>query len=92
MGKQTLEVSVSETKEANCKDNNCVELLQLIVDGEASPEQETYFKEHIEECVSCFNNFQVDSGMKQMIREKISSLAVPVGLQEAILSKIKESV
>lgn len=91
MGKQTLEVS-EETKEANCKDNNCIKLLQLIVDGEASPEQETYFRSHIEECVSCFNNYKVESGMKQMIREKISQLSVPSGLQEAILSKIKESV
>ena len=92
MGKSALEVSVEETTEANCKDNNCIKLLQLIVDGEASPEQEAYFKDHIEDCATCFNNYRVETGMKKLIREKISNLSVPLGLQETILSKIKESV
>ena len=92
MGKQSIEATVTTEKVSKCKDNNCTELLQLIVDGEATPEQETYFKEHIDECVFCFDNYQVERGMKQAIKEKIAKMNVPAGLQESILSKIRESV
>jgi len=92
MGKQSIEATITTKKVANCKENNCNELLQLIVDGEATREQETYFKEHITECVFCLNNYRVEQGMKQAIKEKIARLDVPKGLQESILSKIIESV
>ena len=89
MGEKQLETT--ETKEGGCKNLSCIELLQLIVDEQATHEQEVYFKDHIGECVSCFNNYEVDKGVKQLIREKIDKLEVPIGLQDAILSKIKES-
>lgn len=85
------QIVITKTEEGGCQDLNCIELLQLIVDEQATHEQEMYFKNHIGECVSCFNNYEVDKGVKQLIRQKINKLEVPSGLQDAILSKIKES-
>ncbi|HTJ48386.1 MAG TPA: mycothiol system anti-sigma-R factor [Cyclobacteriaceae bacterium] len=69
---------------------NCLEMLQLILDGEATPEQKANFKSHIDECLPCFKHYHFDQAIKELLKLKCSSQA-PADLIESIRSKIKEN-
>ena len=75
----------------DCSDKrNCLEMLQLILDGEASPEQKSNFKLHIDECMPCFQHYHFDQKIKELLKLKCNSEA-PADLIELIKSKIKEN-
>ena len=79
----------------NKKENICTECLhslQLLVDGEASKEQEEYFTSHLDECIPCYNAFNVDKSVKEFIQKKIEKKLVPASLIDKIKSAINQSV
>jgi anti-sigma factor (TIGR02949 family) len=74
---------------SDCDDKrNCLEMLQLILDGEATPEQKQDFKSHIDDCLPCFRHYHFDQAIKELLKLKCTSEA-PVELVESIKSKIK---
>jgi mycothiol system anti-sigma-R factor len=75
----------------DCSDKrNCLEMLQLILDGEATPQQKENFKSHIDDCLPCFQHYHFDNAIKELLKLKCSSQA-PDDLIESIKSKIKEN-
>jgi mycothiol system anti-sigma-R factor len=75
----------------DCSDKgNCLEMLQLILDGEATPEQKANFKSHIDDCMPCYRHYHFDQAIKELLKLKCVSQA-PVDLVESIRSKIKEN-
>ena len=73
-----------QSDSGGCKDVNCKELLQLIVDGQASQSQETYFKEHICECMSCLESYNLDSAVKKALMDKCRDKKAPKDLIHSI--------
>ena len=72
----------------NCSNQReCLEMLQLILDGEATPEQKANFKSHVDECMPCFQHYHFDQAIKELLKLKCSSLAPP-DLIDSIKSKI----
>ena len=63
---------------------DCLELLNLVLDQEASPEQHEHFKKHLENCLPCYEKYNIDVAIKKMIKEKCADRNVPVGLVETI--------
>ena len=56
----------------------CMEMLQLIVDGEATPEQkENFLANHLEHCMPCFKNYHLEISIRQLLRLKCISQAPP---------------
>lgn len=79
----------SSVKPASCEEcQKCFELLQLIVDGEASPEQKLFFDTHIDDCVECLDCYKQDLSLRQTLREKVSKKQVPQDLVDCIRDKI----
>jgi len=77
-------------RKTDCADKrNCLEMLQLILDGEATPEQKASFKSHINECIPCFQHYHFDQAIKELLKLKCTSQA-PTDLIESIKSKIGE--
>lgn len=75
----------------DCEDKyNCLEMLQLILDGEASSEQKSNFTLHIDDCMPCFQHYHLDQAIKDLLKLKCTSQA-PSDLIEKIKSKIKEN-
>ena len=66
----------------------CLELLNLVLDQEASPEQHDHFKKHLEHCLPCYEKYNIDVAIKKMIKEKCADRNVPVGLVESIRAKV----
>jgi anti-sigma factor (TIGR02949 family) len=70
----------------------CNQLLQLILDGEATPEQEKKFYQHIDTCVYCLNGYELEKSIRKLIKTKIARQTVPTDLVDTIKLKIRQTV
>ncbi len=66
----------------------CLEMLQVILDGEATEEQHHYFKRHMDECMPCYKSFELDMQIRQLIKSKCCGGQVPDDLVERIKSQV----
>ena len=72
----------------NCSNQReCLEMLQLILDGEATPEQKANFKSHVDECMPCFQHYHFDQAIKELLKLKCTHDA-PTDLITSIKNKI----
>ena len=67
-----------------------VDILELIIDKEASAEQEQFFKSHIEGCAPCLDHYEIDEAMYQLIREKLEKKECKASLLDSIKSEINK--
>ena len=79
---------------SNCGDCRCKEfekcsmILNLILDNEASDEQQDFFYEHIEKCMVCFAHFNIEKQLRQLIKAKVNHKPIPEGLASEIRNQI----
>ena len=66
----------------------CLQMLQLILDGEATPEQKSFFNSHMDECMPCYKSYHLDMAIKELIKSKCCGSQVPEDLVERIKSKV----
>ena len=71
-----------------CKD--CIKNLYQVLDGEASKDQEEYFRTHIKDCAHCFNLYEIDKSVKEVIKLKVAHKEVPINLIASIKSKLNQ--
>lgn len=64
--------------------------MQLILDGQATPEQEAKFKEHINTCAPCLKDFELDQAIKIAIQKKCECLCAPEGLHSEIKGALQK--
>jgi mycothiol system anti-sigma-R factor len=69
----------------------CMQMLQLILDDEASEEQRLYFKNHMDSCMPCFKSYSLDSAIKQLLKSRCCNDSVPPGLIEEIKFQINQN-
>lgn len=74
---------------AKCKEY--LDLVQLVLDGQASRSQEVYLKRHLNMCLKCLERFKLDQEIKKLVQLKLASKEVPDGLADAIKTKIAKS-
>jgi anti-sigma factor (TIGR02949 family) len=77
------------SKKATCCD--CLKSLQLVVDGEATKEQEDFFMNHLDECIPCYNFYQVEKSVKEVLQNKICKKEAPSHLIHQIRNQIGQS-
>ncbi|WMJ75437.1 anti-sigma factor [Cytophagaceae bacterium ABcell3] len=78
-------------KSGFCNDRTyCLKVLRGVLDKESSLEEEAYFMEHISECPSCHQLYQVESAIKNVVVKKIEKKPVPVYLADNIRNKLKK--
>lgn len=68
------------------------EMLDLVIDGEATSEEEKFFNAHLEECVSCFESHQKQKLLKGIISGHLKRVIVPESLALSIRAKIQETL
>ncbi len=70
----------------------CFEKLQLILDGEATPDQKDHFlKTHLEDCMPCYRNYHLEVAIRQLLRSKCTGNA-PQELVEDIRRKVVQNL
>ena len=66
----------------------CMEMLQLIVDGEATAEQKDHFlKHHLQECLPCYKNYHLEVAIRDLLKSKCAGEA-PQELVDNIKAKV----
>jgi len=73
-----------------CPDKRkCFEVLETYLDGEATPEEVANFQKQIDSCWCCYQEYELDKVLKNMVKEKgYGGKEVPQDLANAILSKL----
>lgn len=74
------------TKATCCE---CVKSLQLVVDGEATKEQEEYLMSHLNECLPCYNSYNLEKSVKSLLQIKLEKKCCPPHLIDDIRGKLK---
>jgi mycothiol system anti-sigma-R factor len=69
---------------------NCMEMLQLILDGEATTEQQDYFRSHMDKCAPCFKSYNLNMSIKDLLKTRCCGDPVPQGLVEQIKMQISQ--
>ncbi len=76
---------------ADGKKPTCLEMLQLILDNQATPEQRQYFRTHIDHCIPCFKSYHLDMAIKELVQKKCCDSA-PDELVHKIKSQIAQNI
>jgi len=70
----------------------CMEMLQMIIDGEATFEQKEHFlSNHLEQCMPCFKNYHLEVTIRQLLKTKCSH-AAPQELVDSIRAKVIQNL
>ena len=77
----------------DCENNReCFEMLQLILDGEANPQQKDHFlKEHLEQCMPCYKNYHLEVAIRELLKAKCTKHA-PQELVDDIRKKVIQNL
>ena len=67
-----------------------VDILELIIDKESTPEQEQFFQSHIEGCAPCLDHYEIDEAMYQLIRDNLEKKECKSSLLDCIKSEINK--
>lgn len=66
----------------------CMQLLQAILDGEATEQQKQHFlKQHLEECMPCYKNYHLEVAIRELLKKKCTGEA-----PEELINSIKAQV
>ncbi|UII28820.1 anti-sigma factor [Fulvivirga maritima] len=79
---------VEKPTEGTPDHSECLKVLNLVLDQEATDEEQAYFKQHIENCMPYYEIYNVDKAIKSMIKDKCLNQKTPSDLVESIKSKI----
>ena len=72
--------------------SSCMEMLQVILDGEATPEQKSYFKEHMDLCMPCFKGYELDMAIKMLVQSRCCGGDAPADLVEQIRMQVSQKI
>ena len=73
------------------EEQKCLSVLEIILDNEASPEEEATYFGHIQKCWPCFQNYNLEKAIRELIKTKIEKRDVPLDLEQRIRSEIEKS-
>lgn len=74
------------------KKPTCMEMLQLILDGQATADQRAYFKSHMDHCMPCFKSYQLDMTIKELLQTKCCGGDAPSDLVRQIKNQIAQNI
>ena len=69
-----------------------LKLISLLLDNEASEEEEHYISQHMDDCSPCFQKLKTEKEYRDLLRAKVGKVEVPADLVNAIKTKIKSLV
>lgn len=91
-----METTTTELKgdvtAANTDCEKVISILEMIIDEEASSEEQTYFFNHLEECASCFDAHRHQRMLKDFLKMNVKSKDVPASLISTIKKIVQETV
>lgn len=71
---------------------SCMEMLQLMLDTDVTDEQRDYFKQHIDHCLPCYKNYDLEMTIKELIKTNCCGNDVPAEVIEQIKIQITQKI
>ena len=82
----------SKMKQDCPNQRDCMEMLQLIVDDEATAEQKEHFlKHHLEQCIPCYRNYHLEVEIRQLLKTKCTGQA-PQDIIDTIKARVSQNI
>jgi mycothiol system anti-sigma-R factor len=79
----------SHMKQDCANKKECMEMLQLILDGEATPEQkDDFLKNHLDDCMPCYKNYHLELKLRELLKTKCCGGGCPDEIAANIKSQI----
>lgn len=79
-------------KKETCEhQEECMKMVQKIVDGQASEDEIQHFNQNMKGCLPCENGFALETCLKQTIQLRLNKKCVPTSLIDCIKQKISAS-
>lgn len=76
-----------------CPDHEkCINVINLIIDGEANAEEEAFFHAHIQDCLHCEQFYKLEQSIREAIRKRLEIKEAPEDLIRMVREKVKESL
>lgn len=72
------------------QEEECLKLARMMLDEEATEEEKAYVEKHIGVCSSCFENYEIEMAIREVVKNKIEQKEVPPALVHEILERIGE--
>ncbi|MES2796842.1 MAG: hypothetical protein V4683_12800 [Bacteroidota bacterium] len=79
---------IVQKKESCEHQEECMKMVQKVVDGQATPEEIESFKENMKSCLPCENGFALETCLKETIQLRLDKKCVPMSLIECIKKSI----
>jgi anti-sigma factor (TIGR02949 family) len=68
---------------------DCMKMIQAIIDGEATPQQIEHFKAHnLQTCLPCVENYELEQEIRKVLQQKIEKKCCPESIAFNIKAKI----
>ena len=79
---------MSQQQEEKPDHKTCLEILNLVLDGEATPEQQEMFVKHVQTCLPYYEIYNLDMTIKGLLKTKCCSKDAPNDLLDAIKTRV----
>jgi hypothetical protein len=77
-------------KKTSCEHQaECMKMVQLIVDGQATDEQIVQFKQNMDKCLPCEKGYELEKCIKETMQLRLEKKCIPSNLIDCIKQKIK---
>jgi hypothetical protein len=84
-----VEIEKETLKKESCEhQEECMKMVQKIVDGQASEQEITAFKANMRTCLPCENGFALETCLKETIQLRLNKKCVPSSLIDCIKKSI----
>ncbi len=88
----SFDKSGSDQNTSNQPDHSeCLKLLHLVLDDEATPAQREYFEKHVCNCMPYYEIYNVDKAIKSMVKETCCGKNAPADLAAHIKAQLFQS-
>lgn len=77
------------SKDNRCsEEEHCLELVRLMLDDESTDEDNAYVLKHIDGCYRCYDNFDVENAIREVVKQKSNNVKIP----NEVVSEIREKI
>jgi mycothiol system anti-sigma-R factor len=82
----------SKMKQDCPNQRDCMDMLQLILDDEASAEQRHHFMtHHLEQCLPCYRNYHLEVEIRHLLKAKCTDPA-PQDIIDTIKARVSQNI
>ena len=68
-----------------------LEVLDSVLDEEASEQDQKLLTSHIEKCMPCYEHYNLDKSIKELLKARCSKTELPAGLVDSIKLQVSQA-